>query len=101
MDFSKKACKNQCPVANDWNGYWKYSDWLWKIIRGKRPYLINRQPYSMHLYLLKKAGFKLVCDIPIYRKSKVKRKNLAKKFQYLSERDLNTRSTFIQAVKEV
>ncbi|MFC1864122.1 methyltransferase domain-containing protein, partial [Thermodesulfobacteriota bacterium] len=87
-------------VADDWNGYWTYSDWVWKIIRGRRPYLINRQPYSAHLDLLEKTGFKLLCDIPIYRKSKIKRKNLAGEFQNLSEKDLNTRTTFIQAVKE-
>lgn len=86
-------------TSNDWNGYWTYSDWLWRIIRGRRPYLINRQPYSKHLDLLKKTGFRLVCDMPTYRKSKIDRKDLAKGFQNLSERDLNTRTTFIQAVK--
>ena len=33
-------------TAELWNGHWQYSDWIWKMIRGRRPYLINREPYS-------------------------------------------------------
>ena len=43
-----------------WNGHWLYSDRLWKVIRGRAVFLINRKPYSYHIYLLKKYGFEII-----------------------------------------
>ena len=87
-------------LAAEWNGQWTYSGFTWKLIKGNRPYLLNRQPHSAHLDIIKKMGYKLLCDYPTYRKSKIKRKNLASDFQWLSENDLNTRTTFLQALKK-
>ena len=36
-------------IAEKWNGHWSYSDLTWKLIRGKKPYLLNREPLSTHL----------------------------------------------------
>jgi len=33
-------------TAERWNGYRAYSEFLWKMIAGRRPYLINREPCS-------------------------------------------------------
>ena len=54
IDF---RCHN---TANDWNGHWRYSDLVWKLIRGKRSYLLNRAAYSGHMQLLRDNGFELV-----------------------------------------
>ncbi|MBX3326120.1 MAG: methyltransferase domain-containing protein [Nitrospira sp.] len=43
-----------------WNGHWAYSDWQWKLVRGKREFLLNREPMSTHLAHAKKVGFKVV-----------------------------------------
>lgn len=86
-------------LAHDWNGHWTYSRSVWRLIQGKRPYLLNRMPYSAHIDLVRKSGFDIVCDIPNYRKSKIRHSWLAKDFKGLSEKDLNTRTTFIQAIK--
>lgn len=43
-----------------WNGHWAYSDWQWKLVRGKREFLLNREPLSTHLILAKKVGFELL-----------------------------------------
>ena len=42
-----------------WNGHWAYSDWQWRLVRGKREFLLNREPLSTHLLLAKKVGFEL------------------------------------------
>lgn len=43
-------------IFDSWDGHWTCPDWLWMLVRGKRPYLINREPYSTHLKHLKEAG---------------------------------------------
>lgn len=43
-----------------WNGHWAYSDWQWNQVRGKREFLLNREPLSAHLGLAKKVGFELL-----------------------------------------
>lgn len=43
-----------------WNGHWAYSDRQWKLVRGKREFLLNREPLSTHLILAKKVGFELL-----------------------------------------
>lgn len=43
-----------------WNGHWAYSDWQWNLVRGKREFLLNREPLSTHLILAKKVGFELL-----------------------------------------
>jgi SAM-dependent methyltransferase len=40
-----------------WNGHWAYSDWQWKLVRGKREFLLNREPISTHLGYARKVGF--------------------------------------------
>lgn len=43
-----------------WNGHWAYSDWEWKLVRGKREYLLNREPVSTHLTCAKNVGFEIL-----------------------------------------
>ena len=32
----------------EWNGHWGVPRWKWRVIRGRRVYLINRLPASAH-----------------------------------------------------
>jgi SAM-dependent methyltransferase len=87
-------------LTKDWNGHWTCSDDLWSLIRGKRPYMLNREPHSSHLGLMKKLGFEVVCDIPVRDFSGVGRDSLAPRYKnYLSPDDLITSGAMIQAVK--
>ena len=52
-------------TSKNWNGHWSYSDFEWKLIRGNKTYLINREPLSTHIDLLKKKGFKIISVIPV------------------------------------
>jgi len=82
-----------------WNGHWQYSDFIWKIIKGRRSYLINRAPHSEHISILDKLNFKIICDIKIKAESKLKKNQLAEKFMSMSDDDFLSSGTFIQAVK--
>jgi SAM-dependent methyltransferase len=40
-------------TADEWNGHWQYSDFVWKLVRGRRLYFLNREPHSTHIALMK------------------------------------------------
>ena len=86
-------------TASEWNGHWTYSDMTWKIIKGARAYLINREPHSAHITMLEKEDFKILCDKKVRSKSKISRKSLTRRFSDISDDDLTTSGAFIQAVK--
>jgi len=82
-----------------WNAHWSYSDFTWKVIRGRRPYLLNRQPLSAHLSLLDRTGFEVLRILKHQRPSAVRREQLAKRFRQISEEDMTTSGVYIQARK--
>jgi hypothetical protein len=84
-------------TSSEWNGHWAYSDRMWKLIRGRRPYLLNRQPHSVHLAIMEEEGFEVVCDQTVSSESRISRDRLAPGFRNMTERDLTTSGAFIQA----
>jgi len=84
--------------TRDWNGHWAVSEILWKIVKGNRPYLINRFPHSKHVIAMKNAGFKIVGEM-IRNGAPLARHKLSDRFRTLSDDDLLTSGAFIQAVK--
>ena len=85
--------------ADKWNGHWAYSDLAWRMIRGNRPFLLNREPHSTHLRLLEENKFELVADMTKRAHSGIRREELATRFQNLSEDDLTTYNAFILSRK--
>jgi hypothetical protein len=84
--------------ADTWNGHWTYSDFVWKIVVGRRPYLLNRVPHSEHLRLISEKGFDVALDKAVHSKSTLRRQQLARRFRELSESDLTTSGSYIVAV---
>ncbi len=84
--------------TRDWNGHWSIPDFLWKIIVGNRPFMINRRPHSWHITSLERNGFKIISDLRC-EKTPIPRQHLARKFKGLSDCDLKTSEAFIQAIK--
>jgi SAM-dependent methyltransferase len=87
-------------LARRWNGQWKYSSFTWAIIRGNRPYLINREPYSTHRKLLTASGFRVVGEVRIMSLDGTRRDHLAPPWRELPRDDLTCSGAFIQAVKD-
>jgi hypothetical protein len=85
--------------AEEWNGHWIYSDFMWKLMRGKDVWLINREPASRHIKMLSDEGFRIVCQDRTTLPSKVTRRQLATRFRDMPEDDLTTSGLFIHAVK--
>jgi hypothetical protein len=73
---------------------------MWKVIRGNRPYLLNREPHSTHIKILEEEGFNIVCDKKTKSKSGITRNELTQRFKDISDDDITTSSAFIQAIKQ-
>lgn len=82
-----------------WNGHWTYSDFMWKIIRGQRTYLLNRAPLSEHLTILKNLGFEITFVDKYSQVNKIYRNSLSRRYSNLSDEDLTTSVAFIIATK--
>ena len=92
IDF---RCHNTARV---WNGHWRYSDFVWRLIRGRRSYLLNREPYSTHLRLLEENGFHVVGGATTRSDSQIVRAQIAPRFRDMTDQDLIISSALIQAV---
>jgi hypothetical protein len=84
--------------ANSWDGHWTYSDVTWRVIVGKRPYLLNREPYSTHIRLLHENGFKPVREVLVRAEPQIRPSQLAPRFRHLTDEDLHTATAYILAV---
>ncbi len=82
-------------LAPYWNGHWAYSELEWKLVRGRREYLLNREPLSAHLTCIDKIGFE-VLSLDIKRGTGgLPKTMLSCKHQQLDERDLATRGAML------
>jgi hypothetical protein len=86
-------------TAAEWNGHWGYSDLLWKIIVGRRAFLINREPHSSHLRALSSNGLKVRCDQRRQEGNGLDRRQFARRFRDLEDEDVVTSGSFIVAQK--
>lgn len=86
-------------TAGTWDGHWAYSDLMWRIVRGKRIWLINREPCSTHMDLLRKKNFNVVDVETETSVSNVSRPQLAKRFRNIADTDRSTSEVFVQAVR--
>ena len=84
--------------AREWNGNWGYSDAMWRLIRGKRSFLLNREPVSAHRRLLQENGFTIVQEQARHDTHGLGRAQLANRFRHLTDEDLVTQTVFIQAL---
>ena len=86
-------------LTRSWNGHWTISDTLWRVVRGRRVYLINRLPHSAHIRAMRECGFRIVAEQRTNGAS-LPRSELAPRFAGLSEEDLATSGAFVIAEKE-
>lgn len=93
IDFRSHGC------SREWNGHWVYPDPVWRLIRGGRPYLLNREPCGTHLRLLAEAGFEVVTEERGRLPSRLAPEQLASRFRTMSEDDLTTSGLFVVARK--
>ena len=86
-------------VAREWNGHWAYPDAVWRLVRGRRRYLLNRAPCSVHLDLLRDTGFAVLAAERSRMASRLRRDQLAPRFREMSDEDLTTAGCYFLARK--
>ena len=84
-------------TARHWNGHYSYSDRVWGFLTKARPYLINREPYSVHRRLLQENGFELLHEECYHEPSVLSIEDLAPRFRDLDEDDLTTSGVYLLA----
>lgn len=82
--------------AREWNGHWAYSEFVWKLVRGTRPYAINRIPREEQLNLARSARFEIVRQVARSREGGIRREQLARRWRDISADDLHCPGCFVQ-----
>jgi hypothetical protein len=85
--------------ADTWDGHWRISPWYWFLLRGKRPYLINRYPYSIHKNIINSLGFVLIKEFFTRKPPSFNRRIMNSSFEYMSDDDREISGIFIQVKK--
>jgi hypothetical protein len=78
-------------LTDEWNGHWRIGDRLWTVLRGKRPYLLNRQWYDVHTKLAVANGFVIRSDRRNKRFDGLIRDQFDPRFRAMSDEDARTR----------
>ena len=86
-------------IATRWNGHWAYPDILWRLIRGRRAYFLNRQTCGDHLESIRNSGFNIISVTRQQRVHGIKRADLCRSLALTNDKDLNTSSALIIASK--
>jgi hypothetical protein len=84
-------------TSREWNGHWAYPQKIWRLIRGNRTYLLNREPCSTHLCLLSENGLRIVVEERARLSSRLRQDQLAAPFRTMTEMDLTTSGVYILA----
>jgi hypothetical protein len=87
-------------TAAAWNGHWAYSDFTWKLIVGRRTFLINRQPYSRHIEAMGGHGFEVRMEQRAHEQGGLGRRRLAPRFREMGEVDLTTSGAYVMAQRQ-
>lgn len=84
-------------LSSRWNAHWTVGRAAWKVIRGRRPWLLNREPASRHLAWMRQAGLEPLRVERVYADSEIDKRQLAGEFRTLSDEDLRTRGLYVLA----
>lgn len=82
-----------------WNGHWTASPQQREDLAKSNPFLINYQPLSAHINIIKHNGFEIIKVIRSSSKNNLTRDQLGADFKDLSDEDLNTETAWIIAKK--
>ncbi len=86
-------------LAPAWNGHRAISEGVWRIMMGRRPYLINREPWSAHARAISECGFKIINVKLLLRQDGIRRQQLTRRWKDLSDEDFSCAEAFVQAQK--
>jgi hypothetical protein len=86
-------------LAETWDGHRMYSDIAWRLVQGRRPYLLNREPLSTHRRLISENGLTLRSISHTYMVPQIKNHRLPTRFSDMTDEDRCTSDAFLQACR--
>jgi len=86
-------------TAASWNGHWAYSDRVWRIVRGRRTYFLNRQTCASHLDMIRRTGFEVVHVSRQECAPAIARVDLCRSLSWIGDDDFVTASAHVIAQK--
>jgi hypothetical protein len=60
--MSHKIDHSSHGLTKSWNGHYALPNWIWTLVRGGRPYLLNRMTPSHHRELILAQGFVILSE---------------------------------------
>jgi hypothetical protein len=93
VDFSAHQTSDQ------WDGHWAYSPLVWRLMRGRRPYWLNRAPCSRHVSILRELGLEVIDTVRETQLPETRHSARSARFSAFSPDDFATREAFILARK--
>ncbi len=87
-------------ISSVWNYHRSISDFSWNIIKGKRPYYLNRFPLSQYVESLDREKWDVICLEQQMRDDGIPRSQLTARWKMLSDEDLNCAGLFLQVKKK-
>lgn len=97
--FSHQVDLGSMGLTQQWNGHRACPEALWKLVMGRRAWLINRLPLSSHLGFIRKHGMQLRTVLTNHERGGISRSELAPRWRDLADEDLTCRSAFLQGVR--
>jgi SAM-dependent methyltransferase len=77
-------------ITRGWDGHLQYPEMLWRVVRGRRPYLLNRKSPLDHIAGLEAAGFAIRSVDRLRKGPTVPDNDLASAFRHWSSDDRST-----------
>lgn len=81
-------------LTREWNGHWAIGKRVWRLLRGRRPYLLNRDWCAVHRRLAEEHGFTSRLERRSLRYDGLPRDRFVPPFRQMSEEDSQTRMLF-------
>jgi hypothetical protein len=82
-------------LTYEWNGHWAIKDVVWRALRGKRPYLLNREWCETHIRLAAENGFQTIFEKRNMRHDGLVRQQFEPRFRAMTDQDSRTRMVFL------
>lgn len=82
-------------LTDSWNGHWAIGRAKWTLLRGRRTYLINREPLATHVALLDRHGMRVVETRRHRRVDGILNSSFSLDFRDMSSIDASTHMAFL------
>jgi SAM-dependent methyltransferase len=87
-------------LTAQWDGHLQYPDFWWRVVKGRRPYLLNRRSPTEHLGWIESNGFRALSASRAGKTPALRPQDLAAPFRQWSDEDRQTATVHLIGVRE-